>query len=218
MIDQVKASVVVLGIVVLAMLGCQENTDPSKQPSVSPLPAEVKSTSQDQDVNPVESTDPPEIKEKATPVTSTDPPKPDTPKDYPLKADPKPRLTKQGAQIISFDDLKLDIKADIVFKRSMLTDKAKSLDGKKVNIKGVMLGSTQSLKGIEKFILIRNYQCKFGRGGQMHHNIRIDLQDGVTASYTTRVIEVEGELSIDPWEGPDGKTWSIYYLKGYKAK
>ena len=108
----------------------------------------------------------------------------------------------------------------MVFQPTQLTDRVKELVGNTIDVTGfIHPGTTFKTKGITQFILIRNLQCKFGPGGQFHHNLRINMKEGQTTSFTTRPVSVEGVLSIQPYEGPDGKTtWSIYYLDCYKVK
>lgn len=118
---------------------------------------------------------------------------------------------------ISFDDLKLPIQPDIVFRPFMLTDRVKEMDGRRVHVSGYMLPDDRR-KGIKQFVLLRNKECKFGPGGQADHLINVTLNDNVTAAFTDRAIVVKGVLTINPFNGTDGNTWSIYDLAGESVK
>lgn len=119
---------------------------------------------------------------------------------------------------ISFEDIVLSMQADVRFRPFMLTDRVKQLDGHRVRISGYMHGGVDQIRGIQEFILLRNKECKFGPGGQADHLVQVFLQDGVTTSYTSEVVVVEGILKIRPFHGNDGFTWSIYELAGTSAK
>jgi len=118
---------------------------------------------------------------------------------------------------ISFDDLNLNLQPDVAFRPWMLTERAQELDGKTIRISGYMLPHERS-RGIQQFVLLRNLECKFGPGGQADHLANVTLREGITTSYTQDVIEVEGVLTINPFEGPDGNTWSIYDLDGTRVR
>lgn len=123
---------------------------------------------------------------------------------------------KKGRPInITFDDVKLDIKEDVVFKDSMLSDRVRELEGKYVRIRGFICAeATFKQKDIKQFILIRNNQCKFGPGGQFHHNMAVHLKPEDAIDFTTRAVTVEGKLKLEPKNGPNGKTWTVYHLEG----
>ena len=90
--------------------------------------------------------------------------------------------------------------------------KPKDLEGKRVSIVGFIHGAPDSRVGIKKFILLKNTQCKFGPGGQADHLTDVVLRAGSSTNYTTSDITVEGTLRIEPFQGNDGNTWSIYRL------
>jgi hypothetical protein len=114
---------------------------------------------------------------------------------------------------ISFDDLNCGMQADIVFRDWMLTDRVKELDGQVVRVAGYMHPDVKQ-KGITEFILLRNTECKFGPSGQADHLIRVKLDPGVTTSFSSKPVEVLGKLTVNPFMGPDGKTWSIFDMTG----
>jgi len=126
--------------------------------------------------------------------------------------------TPDGRAIsITFDDLQLEMKEDSVFDPSMLTARVKQLDGQRVRIRGFIYPAVLQQTGITKFPLIKNTQCKFGPGGLAHHIILVDLRPGLSTSFTVRPIAVEGLLTVRPFDGPDGKTWTIYHMVGDKV-
>jgi hypothetical protein len=118
---------------------------------------------------------------------------------------------------ITFDDLQLEMKEDSVFDPGLLTPRVKQLDGQRVRIRGFIFPSIFQQSGITRFPLVKNTQCKFGPGGVAHHIIVVDLQPGLSTSFTVRPIAVEGRLTVRPWNGPDGKTWTVYHMAGEKV-
>lgn len=117
---------------------------------------------------------------------------------------------------ITFEDINLHLQPDIVFRPWMLTDRARELDGRRVRISGYMLPDIQQ-NHIRQFVLLRNRECKFGPGGQADHLINVNLVEGITTSYRDQPVVVEGVLKIQPFQGPDGNTWSIYDMLGDKV-
>jgi hypothetical protein len=119
--------------------------------------------------------------------------------------------TRPGdAEKITFDDLNLGMQADVVFRDFMLTDRVKELEGKRISIVGYMHGGQAGQRGIDKFILLKNKECKFGPGGQADHLADVHLKQDT--KFTGGDVKVEGTLTIEPFQGPDGNTWSIYRL------
>jgi hypothetical protein len=118
------------------------------------------------------------------------------------------------AEKITFEDLNLGMEADMVFRPFMLlaSERVKELEGKRISIVGYM-HPPESQRGIKQFILLKNTQCKFGPGGQADHLADIHLRNGQSTKYTPSPLKVEGTLKIEPFEGPDGNTWSIYRLE-----
>ncbi len=119
---------------------------------------------------------------------------------------------------ITFDDLKFDIEKGGDFEPSMLTDKIKDLDGRRVRIRGFMLSSFQN-HGLKNFVLLQNVNCPFGGPeAYVYHNIIVDLLNDQTVSYSLKPITVEGTLSIRPFPpGGEEKEVSIFHLSGEKA-
>jgi hypothetical protein len=99
----------------------------------------------------------------------------------------------------------------MVFRPIMMTERAQELDGQRVRISGYMLADAE-LRGIKQFILLKNTECKFGPGGQADHliNVKVNVQNG--AVYRTEPVSIEGVLSVNPYTGFDGNTWSIFDL------
>jgi hypothetical protein len=122
------------------------------------------------------------------------------------------------AEKITFDDLNLQMLANIVFRPFMVTDRVKELEGQRVSISGFMHGAAAGLKGVKEFVLLKNTECKFGPDGQADHLAMIYLKNGTTTKYTTSDITVEGTLRIEPYTGPDGNTWSIYNLEDARIR
>lgn len=100
----------------------------------------------------------------------------------------------------------------MVFRPVMLTERAKSLDGKRIRISGYMLPDSKS-KNLKEFVLLKNTECKFGPGGQADHLLNVQLKPGTTTDFRDDAVAVEGVLKVNPFQGPDGNTWSIYDLE-----
>ena len=104
------------------------------------------------------------------------------------------------------------MQADIVFRDFMVTDRVHDLEGKRVSIVGYM-HPPETQRGIKKFILLKNTQCKFGPGGQADHLTDVNLRADHSTVFTPSPLKVEGTLKLFPFQGPDGNTWSIYRLE-----
>ena len=141
----------------------------------------------------------------------------DTQEEYvPKKPNPKPGKAKA----ITFDDLKLKLPADTKFKRSILTDRVKAVDGERVSLKGFILAlSVFQQKGIKQFVFALNPECKFGPGGEAFCVVLVNMKEGQTTNFTIRPITLEGILSVDPYNSRDGKaTYAVYRMVGEKVK
>jgi hypothetical protein len=128
--------------------------------------------------------------------------------------------TKPGdAEKITWEDVNLGMQADVVF-RPFMTDnhRVKDLEGKRISIIGYMHGGQAGQRGIKEFILLKNTQCKFGPGGQADHLADVKLKPDSGIPYTPSPVKVEGTLVIDPFQGPDGNTWSIYRLESAQIR
>lgn len=133
-------------------------------------------------------------------------------------SNPLPATPNDGRPIlITFDDLQLEMKEDSAFDPALLTPRIRQLDGRRVRIRGFIFPAIFQQTGITRFPLVKNTQCKFGPGGLAHHVILVDLQPGLSTSFTMRPIAVEGRLTVRPLEGPDGKAWTVYHLAGEKV-
>lgn len=126
--------------------------------------------------------------------------------------------TKPGdAEKITWEDVNLGMQADVVFRPFMINDRVKDLEGRRISIVGYM-HPPESQSGNKKFILLKNTQCKFGPGGQADHLADVHLQEGKTTKYTPSPLKIEGTLVIEPFEGPDGNTWSLYRLENAQIR
>jgi hypothetical protein len=153
--------------------------------------------------------------DESQPVEQTAAPKPlpsDLAKPKPPPADRAP-VRPGDAEKITFDDLNLGMQADIVFRDFMVSDRVKDLDGKRISIVGYMHGGQAAQRGIKEFVLLKNTQCKFGPGGQADHLANVILRADTSTGFTPSPIKVEGTLKLEPFQGPDGNTWSIYQLE-----
>jgi hypothetical protein len=117
------------------------------------------------------------------------------------------------AEKITFEDLNLGMQADMVYRDFMLSDRVKDLEGRRVSLAGYMHAGQSAQRGIKKFILLKNTQCKFGPGGQADHLTDVVLREGATTKFTPSDVKIEGIFRIEPFQGTDGNTWSIYRLE-----
>ena len=58
----------------------------------------------------------------------------------------------------------------------------------------------------------------FGPGAALYDCIFVEMETGKSASFTVRPVAVEGQFSIKPFQGPDGKHLAIYHLRGRSVK
>ncbi|MBB73464.1 MAG: hypothetical protein CMJ75_02995 [Planctomycetaceae bacterium] len=121
-----------------------------------------------------------------------------------------------GDSLIGWDALDIGMQADVVYRPFFLQNnpRTEALDGKRVRIGGFMHGGVSQPSNLTEFILLKNNRCKYGPGGQADHLIRVFVKKGVRVDFTTEMIYVEGVLTLQPEQGPDGNTWSIYDLNG----
>jgi hypothetical protein len=113
---------------------------------------------------------------------------------------------------IDWNQLDVGIEADTVFQPWMMKTTIKSLDGRMVRITGFMHGGIAVKSGIREFVLLRNIDCPFGRQGEAHHVIMVQLAGKERTEYSTKPLTVEGTFRVRPFEGPDGNTWALYAL------
>lgn len=129
---------------------------------------------------------------------------------------------------INFDDLKFDIEKDGAFDESMWTKRLKTINGKKVKLRGYILpSSTYQSKGFSQFVLVRdNQECCFGPGAALYDCVFVVMVEGNTADFTTRPVTVEGKFILDPetykypgGKGPRGATHlAVFRIDGVKVK
>jgi hypothetical protein len=130
---------------------------------------------------------------------------------------PKP-AENEGPMAITWEQLDLPIPPDSVFEPWMMTTRVEALESKQVRIEGFMFGGLLQTSGIKSFPLLREKECPFGQGGQPHHAINVELAGKLRASYTMQPVTVEGTFHIRPWNGPNGKTWSLYHMEVTKME
>jgi hypothetical protein len=137
--------------------------------------------------------------------------------DGPPAVDDKlPQEVAGSDSLIGWDALDIGMQADVVYRPFFLQNnpRTEALDGKRVRIGGFIHGGVSQPSNLAEFILLKNNRCKYGPGGQADHLIRVFVKEGVRVDFTTEMIYVEGVLTLQPEQGPDGNTWSIYDLRG----
>ena len=189
-----KKIATVLLAAILGFCGCQKSTTTASNQPDSTSTTQTTST----DSSTADSTD-----NETRPASDTE--------DVPPEAAQPARTTSGEVVDITFDDIKLPIQEDIVFRPFMLTDRAKELDGQRVRISGFMLADAKT-RGIEQFVLLKNTECKFGPGGQADHLVNVIMNEGQSTIFRNDAVAVEGVIKVNPFNGIDGNTWSIYDL------
>jgi hypothetical protein len=120
---------------------------------------------------------------------------------------------------ITFEDLDLPMEPDTLFHDWMLTQRVRDLDGRRVRLTGYICGgSVFTQRNIKQFILLREAECPYGPGGQAHHVIAVEIDSDPGISFTSRPVTLEGVLTVRPFTGVDGNTWSVYHLEGRMTK
>jgi hypothetical protein len=113
---------------------------------------------------------------------------------------------------LSWEQLDIGIPAESKFEPWMMTTSIKSLEGKTVRITGYMHAGIAVREGIREFILLRNIDCPYGRQGEAHHVVVVQLAADERTSFSPKPLTVEGLFHVRPDDGPDGSTWSLYAL------
>ncbi len=129
---------------------------------------------------------------------------------------------------INFDDLQFEIEKDAAFTAKMLNDDVKSLNGKKVKLRGYILPATLFKEtNIDQFVLVRdNQECCFGPGAALFDCVIVEMVPGQTTDFVTRPVTVEGKFTIDTEKykypggaGPKGAShFAIFKIDGMSVK
>lgn len=121
-----------------------------------------------------------------------------------------------GYQRIDFDTDALGFVPDRLDERAgrPIPEDIMAMGGKKVFIKGyIRPGDLTSRKTFDKFLLVRDYkECCFGDINQLKYydQIMVQLDPGMTTSYSARLVRVGGVLKFSPGNLGNGP---IYYLE-----
>ncbi len=115
---------------------------------------------------------------------------------------------------VTFDDVKFEMEKGSEFKRTLLTDRVRELDGKRIRIRGYIY-PTFKQKGIQQFVLVRdNMECCFGPGAALYDCVYVEMVGSNSIEYTVRPIAAEGVFTVEERKGFDGKIVAIYHLDG----
>ncbi len=138
------------------------------------------------------------------------PPKVQSPPEVPLS--PAAIPTDEKPLPITFEDLDLKMESDTLFEDWMLTVRVKQKLDHRVRITGFLCGAVFQLSGITEIPLLREKECPYGPGGQAHHVIAVRMRKDHSLNFTVQPVTLEGLLTLAPFTGPNGKTWSLYQL------
>lgn len=120
---------------------------------------------------------------------------------------------------VAWDRLEMPLGEDNKFEPWMVPSRVQELEGKRVRVKGLIYAGGLSQRGnIREFPLIRELGCEFGNGAPAWHVIMVELEGKLRTEYKSELITVEGILQVKPYNGSDGKTWSVYFLQGTKVE
>lgn len=139
----------------------------------------------------------------------------------PQLASPSKRVQKKSTEPIAvdWDILEMPLGEDNKFEPWMVTSRVQQLAGKRIRIRGLIYGGGLSQRGnIREFPLIREAGCQFGSGAPAWHVIMVELEGKLRTEYKTKPITLEGIFQVKPYNGADGKTWSVYFLRGTKVE
>jgi len=124
----------------------------------------------------------------------------------------------QGIREITFDTVKLNMKKEDPFTRSLITPAVAKLDGGRVRIRGFILPPFQQT-GLTRFVLVRdNMACCFGPGAAIYDSMVVDLKPGMTIDYQVSPVAVVGTFNIREVEGIAGRPISIYHVTAEKVE
>lgn len=122
----------------------------------------------------------------------------------------------EGPLTLTWKDLEIPLGPEEDFEPWMLSTAIKSLDGQQVRITGYMHEGVAQKDHIREFVLVKHIGCQFGVEGQPQHVILVELEGKLRTTFTTEAVTVEGRFAVDPYTGPDGRTWALYRLSGTK--
>jgi hypothetical protein len=133
--------------------------------------------------------------------------------DAPSADDPVPPAPADAGPLpIVWRELEVHIQRDTAFEPWMMTTAVKSLDGQTIRITGYMHAGVFQTDNIREFVLLRDSNCPFGREGEAHHAMLVELPGDLRTSYTNQPLTLAGTFHVRPWNGPDGTTWALYHL------
>ena len=180
-----------IAIALLSAIGCQDSTLPAAAQPVSP-PAP----------------------ESASSTTTTQPAADSTRSAHRAVSPARP----QGIREITFDTVKLNMKKEDPFTRSLISPAVAKLDGNRVRIRGFILPPFQQT-GLTRFVLVRdNMACCFGPGAAIYDSMVVDLKPGMTIDYQVSPVAVVGTFNIREVEGIAGRPISIYHVTAEKVE
>ena len=122
--------------------------------------------------------------------------------------------TPDAVQDITFDTLALDVKKSSDYDAAKhLTEQVKALAGKQVRLCGNIMPGFQ-VKGIEQFVLERdNFRAHGWRADAPQHElILVKLAPGMTTSFSTKPVIVEGTFQLREFKTEAGQILAIYAI------
>ena len=95
----------------------------------------------------------------------------------------------------------------------VISDSARSLDNKKVYLKGYMYPTSQS-RGMTRFVLCRdNGTCCFGGQPKLNDMVEVKVKDGLSIDHTSSLRGIGGTFRARPEKDPGGLGQIIYHIE-----
>lgn len=130
------------------------------------------------------------------------------PEDAPLEPPPAP-APKRGAKAIDFDTLgafDYDPEADVI------PDDVLALDGKLVELRGVMYYAVEDPEKVGDFYLMPNHMiCCYGTP-RLNDAVEVIQKKGRTTQYVLNYFLVRGKLEVGAVRGEDGAPICLYRI------
>lgn len=114
---------------------------------------------------------------------------------------------------ITIDDLALPIAGNDKFHESVIPDKVKALNGKRVRLIGLMYSRLGDMP-VSSFVFngYTKVESDFHEDSHWQHFIQVSLKRGASVRTTSNAIEVEGRFVIRP-RFANGKLFQLYFLE-----
>jgi hypothetical protein len=136
------------------------------------------------------------------------------PTDAPLRAPPTP-APRAGAESVSFDLLSYfdyDPEADVI------PEEVLALDGKRIELVGVMYYGVDDPDRVTGFYLMPNHMvCCYGTF-RINEAVEVELEPGHTTQYVLNYFLVRGTLHVGAIRDDEDRVLALYRITGAEAE